>query len=354
MIYHIFKLEKFTNSFIVEINRKLNQKKNIFLVYKNQNDTIKYELLEYSNVIYLNDETDAINYIRKYFNYNIDKLIMHSLFLSKRSLLFFFLNKKIISVSSWVLWGGDLYNFLDKKYSVNELLRKRIIYNLENIITYVKGDYILCRNKYKTKAKYLSGFYPYLLDKKVIRLCVDKDENKYKDKAFKYILLGNSADPSNNHIEALNKLKNIKRDNFKIIVPLSYGDREYTKKVIKYGREVFGERFVALEEFVNFKDYIEMLNKIDVAIFNHRRQQAMGNIITLLYLGKKVYLRRDITSWEFFCNSDIKVYDFLNPYSIDTIFMNEDEEELYKNREKLDNRFSVEKFYTEWEQVLSY
>ena len=39
-----------------------------------------------------------------------------------------------------------------------------------------------------------------------------------------------------------------------------------------------------------FNQYLEFLGKIDIAIFNHRRQQGFGNAITLLGLGKKVYL----------------------------------------------------------------
>ena len=49
---------------------------------------------------------------------------------------------------------------------------------------------------------------------------------------------------------------------------------------------------------------------IDIAIFAHKRQQAMGNIITLLGLGKKVYIRREITTWQFFKDINVNVYDF--------------------------------------------
>ena len=38
-------------------------------------------------------------------------------------------------------------------------------------------------------------------------------------------------------------------------------------------------------------DYLKILGKIDIAIFNHERQQAVGNITSLLGLGKKVYIK---------------------------------------------------------------
>lgn len=39
-----------------------------------------------------------------------------------------------------------------------------------------------------------------------------------------------------------------------------------------------------------FEEYLGLLAKIDIAILNHKRQQAMGNITTLLGLGKKYIL----------------------------------------------------------------
>lgn len=40
-------------------------------------------------------------------------------------------------------------------------------------------------------------------------------------------------------------------------------------------------------DFMDFNEYINFLSTIDIAIFNHKRQQGMGNIITLLGMGKK-------------------------------------------------------------------
>jgi hypothetical protein len=39
------------------------------------------------------------------------------------------------------------------------------------------------------------------------------------------ILLGNSADPSNNHVEALERLLPYRDQDIKIYAPLSYGDQ---------------------------------------------------------------------------------------------------------------------------------
>ena len=36
----------------------------------------------------------------------------------------------------------------------------------------------------------------------------------------------------------------------------------------------------------------------------------MGNIIKLIGLGKKVYIRREITTWKFFNEINVSVFDF--------------------------------------------
>ena len=66
------------------------------------------------------------------------------------------------------------------------------------------------------------------------------------------ILLGNSADPSNNHKEVLDKLRSYATENIRIYCPLSYGDRKYAQIVSDYGRLMFGEKFLALRDFMPF------------------------------------------------------------------------------------------------------
>jgi hypothetical protein len=151
--------------------------------------------------------------------------------------------------------------------------------------------------------------------------------------------LGNSADPTNNHIEVLEKLVKYRDKNIKIYTPLSYGDKEYAKSVISYGQQLFGDKFVPLIEFMPFEKYLEFLSEIDIAIFAHKRQQAMGNTITLLGLGKKVYMRSDITPWQLFNDIDVKVFD-VEDIQIDAI----DEETKKENHQKIKEYFSEENY----------
>lgn len=65
-----------------------------------------------------------------------------------------------------------------------------------------------------------------------------------------------------------------------------------------------------------------MLNSIKIAIFNNRRRQAVGNIITLIYFGAKVFLSEKITFYQYLKKIGIIVYSYekdLNNASINNI-----------------------------------
>jgi hypothetical protein len=75
---------------------------------------------------------------------------------------------------------------------------------------------------------------------------------------------------------------------------------------------MFGDRFCPLREFMPYDDYLEFLSTIDIAIFAHDRQQAMGNTITLLGMGKKVFIRKGISQWRLFNKLGVKVFNIEN------------------------------------------
>ena len=141
---------------------------------------------------------------------------------------------------------------------------------------------------------------------------VDFNENACSVKGSINIMLGNSAHETNCHEEALIKLSKFNNENVKIYAPLSYGDQEYAQKIAKIGHDIFGDRFIPLMHFLKYKKYISILESIDIAVFPHKRQQAFGNIVQLVGLGKKVYVRNDINTWNFFKEIDVQLFDCEN------------------------------------------
>ncbi|HAH49907.1 MAG TPA: 4-alpha-L-fucosyltransferase, partial [Balneola sp.] len=68
------------------------------------------------------------------------------------------------------------------------------------------------------------------------------------------ILVGNSSDPGNCHLEMFRALKEelAKKglQNYNIVCPLSYGSDDHAEKVIKKGELLFGSNFMPLTNFL--------------------------------------------------------------------------------------------------------
>ena len=230
-----------------------------------------------------------------------EKVILHGLF-NPKILLILFLTPWLLKKCYWVIWGGDLYVYQlgerNWKWRIREFLRRPVIKNMGHLITYIPGDVELARQWYGAKGEYHEClmYLSNVIDENIIQSAHEESE----EHTGLNILVGNSADPSNNHIASLEKLLPYKEDEIRIFVPLSYGDQGHAKKVIETGKAWFGDKFVPLTSFMALDDYLKFLKRIDIAMFNHKRQQAMGNTINLLGMGKTVYLRSDVSQWSFF------------------------------------------------------
>jgi hypothetical protein len=306
-VLHVMHAEKFIEPFIefVEDNFDDFECRHIFFVW---GDVSKFCIKSRFNL--RNSNKRRIDQLKYVFSMaaalqKAEKIILHGLFV-RWHLMLLSLMPWNLKKCYWVIWGGDLYTYKLSKRSLgwwkSELFRRFVIKRIGHFITHIEGDYNLAQQWYGAKGEWHECFmYPSnLYQESTIRLLPHESIN---------IILGNSADSSNNHIDALNKLKCYSGENIKIYCPLSYGDQLHAQMVADYGRSLFGEKFIPLREFMPLEKYNELLAKIDIAIFNHKRQQGMGNITTLLGVGAKVYLSSAITTWEFLWSLGLKVFD---------------------------------------------
>lgn len=235
-----------------------------------------------------------------------------------------------------LLWGAELYteeNFpklLGKKTaSLNirqpELALKERIKGFGRQILY--GKSIILPNATKLAAASLSYFssehieeFDFFMKRKLIsekcqHIPFTYSPLEYILKGYQSsyakgndILLGNSAAITNNHLEAFQILKGLGTGNRSIIVPLSYGNRFYADTIISNGFDLFNESFKPLRSFMPLYDYIKVIQSCGIAIMNHYRQQAMGNILAMLWLGSKVYLNKSNTYFHYLKRIGIIVY----------------------------------------------
>jgi hypothetical protein len=104
------------------------------------------------------------------------------------------------------------------------------------------------------------------------------------------ILLGNSASATNNHLEAIDILKKININGRKVISPLSYGQEDYANAVELYGNQQLPLKFETVRKFMPLQHYNELICSCGCVVMNHYRSQAMGTLISSIYLGAKVFL----------------------------------------------------------------
>ncbi len=257
----------------------------------------------------------------------------------------------------WVYWGGDIYAYKEKNKTLRsrfyEFCRKIIIRNLKSISGFLYEDFEVIKKIYRTKASYTKVIYPLPVDFSMLEKV--SNEKQLKGNSAKTILAGNSADPSNNHTELFKFLEKFNDQNIEIICPLSYGpDKGYTNQIINEGQKIFGDKFKPLTQFLNPAEYGKILLNVDVAVMNHQRQQGLGNLISILWLGKKVFVRNDTTSFSYFKSEGIAISDTLEIANLSfKDFISIEPYDAIKNKTLVLDVFS-EKHYKElWSNLFS-
>jgi hypothetical protein len=245
----------------------------------------------------------------------------------------------------WVLWGGDLYDAVSTEKSLKkrfkQFCKSSVLKNIATITTTIPQDYLLASEWYGVKARFIENLmYESHIARDNVTTC------EFKSSILK-IQLGNSATKTNQHLEIINVFKKIK-GTYILYAPLSYGDCEYRETVINYGKDVLGEKFHPITKLMSFEEYNTYMNSIDIAIFNHPRQQAMGNIIGMISLGKKVYLNKNTTPYYFFKNKGFIVGDISELPVIEQLTIQESE----KNKSLAKYYFSKKNLIESWRQVL--
>lgn len=124
------------------------------------------------------------------------------------------------------------------------------------------------------------------------------------------VLVGNSASFTNNHFEAFEFLQEVAKSAespLQVIVPLSYGDDCCKQAVLKKGKVCFGDNFHPVTDFMSIDDYIALIKQCGFVVMNHKRQQAVGNIVIMLYLGARVFLREENPTYQMFKSEGVVV-----------------------------------------------
>jgi hypothetical protein len=186
--------------------------------------------------------------------------------------------------------------------------------NIDIICPVIPQDYKILKRKYNTEAEMFHVNYinPILLDKPS-RIVGNS------------ILLGNSASSFNNHLDTFKVIKKIKGYD-KIYLPLSYGDKTYASRIKQKALKLFGDKVIVLDTFLPFDDYQKIIQQCEFVIMNHKRQQAVGNIVQALYSGAHVYLNKYSPFYDFLKSNRFVISEINNEMELRKL--NEDEKDI--------------------------
>lgn len=310
-ILHLFRLGKFANDNIKFMNENFSNNYHEFWIYGSRiNAETKLDLHSFKNVKYVRN---IIEKLRTKKVYDFDKIIYHGVF-EQEIINFFAKERKLLKRLYLYFWGGDKFYIQNNKW--NNLKKKYVIRNAHGIINILPEEKGYMQKYYHPKGKFFCAKYyaDYGLMKSI-------KEQKQVEKDYIAIQVGHSATFTNKHIQIFHLLSKFKDESIKVYVPLSYGNKNYAQRVIKEGKKIFGEKLIALTEYLCEDEYDQFLKHMDIGIFAMNRQQAMGNIQTLLYFGKKIYLR----------DRSVLVHYFRNEKHCDICTINEISKMEYEN-----------------------
>lgn len=262
---------------------------------------------------------------------SIEKIVIHFLSDVKIDFIEKYIKKKIPVY--WIMWGGDFYNdliaskssiffepyYAGRRFYLNYLLSKitryipipdkRIKKKLEFIRNRVdfflstKPEYDLLQSFYPNciKGDLNDSFFYYPIDTIVEKRLKSGKENN--------IIIGNSGSVTNNHLYAFKYLKTLNLKSRRVILPLSYGGSEkYKKHVISTGKGLWNDQFQSIDTLLPLDEYNKVLSSSSVCIYSNWRQEAVGNILTVLVMGAKVFLSVRNPLFKYFDILSIKVY----------------------------------------------
>lgn len=307
------------------------------------------------------DKDAALNLIN-----NSDVVIIHSLPTIPLSIV-----SKIRKETKvvWFAWGYDIYTKpltliplklfgpvtkqKTRYFRFRSLISRSYVQSRWNVIKYIES--VLSR------IDYFSGVFPYEIE--LLKKCHPEFKAASLDFYYgstdffisdtppleikhgkKNVIVGNSADMTNNHLDVLKILSTIDIDkDSKIIIPLSYSYdyKAYVKKVEDEAEKIAPGQIVSLRTYLPFDEYIKLISNCRTAVFAHERQQASDNIFLQMIYGARVYMSETSDAYSYLKSMGLKVYSLQNEIDLFNIEMTD--EDVMINREILSSLYSTTK-----------
>ncbi|MDO5656699.1 MAG: TDP-N-acetylfucosamine:lipid II N-acetylfucosaminyltransferase [Flavobacteriaceae bacterium] len=275
----------------------------------------------------------------------------------------------------WIGWGGDYYWMIDihsnfdlflpktfkkaVKYPafLNPFVKKlkklkhsnkfKTLHQIQYFSPTFEEEFHLIKSSFpEWKAVYTPWNYGYINDSLIEKYSQLKCHGNK-------ILIGNSATPTNNHLDIFHRLGHI-LSNYSLVLPLNYGNDAYKKTVIDQAKSTFPQVEI-LDQFFAVNDFDKILMQCQNLIIGSIRQQAVGTIITSMYMGANVFIFKDSMNYAFFKNHGFHLFS-IEELEANPNLLNQrmNEQQLQQNRQKINELWSIKRNAEQISRLLKY
>tara|TARA_B110001452_G_scaffold210688_1_gene181121 strand:+ start:3350 stop:4474 length:1125 start_codon:yes stop_codon:yes gene_type:complete len=363
MIIHLAIDDKFLNGFIANL-RKIDKIENHFFIILTDNE-IKYPLD--SNLVnyVLSDRYNLTSNLKKKIPFK--KLIIHGFTDTMRASVLQL--PRTIKITT-IIYGFEIYSHIGKKTKIyaletlklkkkrkknyrnirdyiwiirNELIKKKInkqsFKRIDVIAHYLENEYLIFKKHLNLNATFLDfnmGYTSDILDlKKINNIDYSPDRN---------ILIGNSADPSNNHLDIFRKINDFQINKFdNIYCPLSYAENfefpNYKKKICDIGSKRFKSKFRPIINQLTKIEFNKLIRSCEKIILYNFRSQGGTCVWCALYFGIDLYLSEKNPFYKYFTSKGAVIFKIENGVDLN-ISLDNDQKEI--NKKILLDNFSDE------------
>jgi dTDP-N-acetylfucosamine:lipid II N-acetylfucosaminyltransferase len=296
---HVMHNDKFNKPYIDLINKHFVGREHVFVFYGGLGEQI-FPIPDYPNVIVLRNASQFR--ILALFFYRAKMILLHGLFIPNL-VEFVARRSRSLSKAYWIIWGGDMYP--DRQDVNRRLGRQRIVRRLKGLGVVAKGDDKVARELYGFSGPCHWSLYPNPLQRAFLDRAMAARPHNEKP----VVQLNNSADES--VLEGLELLARFAPHLQEIRVIVSYGNLVVKEAIIETGRRLYGSKFTALTDYLSPQNYARLIVNTDIGVMLQPRQQGLGNIFGFLYCGAKVYVRSDVSTWNYLSKLGFILFDTL-------------------------------------------
>lgn len=206
----------------------------------------------------------------------------------------------------------------------------------------IKGDYELAMRRFP-EVQYRFASYISVSDFPDTQLDFEKEKTD--------IMIGHSGTPILNHYEIVSLFSEKSIQN-KIYIPLAYGKKSYIQELQREIEKKCSNLNIEFQlDFITKDAYYKRISTVGFFILNSFCQQALGNIFFFLWVGTKVFLRKETSSYMTFKEKGFSIFAIDDGFGQDALEPLTKEEQI-KNRQLVESMIGDDVVSKAWLDIL--